>query len=112
MPGQIGADLVVRSGSLGIALTGLCRALRRTLYRPVGLGSTKCAMKFGTKCQAGFTLAEVLAALLFMAVVIPVAVDGLRVASRASVLGQRKAVAARIAESVLNEQVVASQGTL
>ena len=68
-------------------------------------------MKFGTKCQAGFTLAEVLAALLFMAVVIPVAVDGLRVASRASVLGQRKAVAARIAESVLNEQVVASQGT-
>jgi hypothetical protein len=62
------------------------------------------------KCQAGFTLAEVLAALLFMAVVIPVAVDGLSVASRASVVGQRKAVAARIAESVLNEQVVTSQG--
>ncbi len=60
--------------------------------------------------QAGFTLAEVLAALLFMAVVIPVAVDGLRLASRASVVGQRKAVAARIAESVLNEQVVTSTG--
>jgi hypothetical protein len=52
----------------------------------------------------------VLAALLFMAVVIPVAVDGLRVASRASVLGQRKAVAARIAQRVINEQVVTSQG--
>jgi hypothetical protein len=62
------------------------------------------------RVQAGFTLAEVLAALLFMAVVIPVAVDALRVASRASVVGQRKAVAARIAECVLNEQVVTSQG--
>lgn len=59
---------------------------------------------------AGFTLVEVLAALLFMALVIPVAVDGLRVASRASVVGQRKAVAARIAERVLDEQVIAAQG--
>jgi prepilin-type N-terminal cleavage/methylation domain-containing protein len=58
----------------------------------------------------GFTLVEVLAALLFMALVIPVAVDGLRVASRASVVGQRKAVAARIAQQVLSEQVIASQG--
>jgi prepilin-type N-terminal cleavage/methylation domain-containing protein len=61
--------------------------------------------------QSGFTLVEVLAALLFMAVVIPVAVDGLRVASRASVVGQRKAVAARIAERLLNEQVVTSQSS-
>jgi general secretion pathway protein I len=61
------------------------------------------------RTRSGFTLAEVLAALLFMAVVIPVAVDGLRVASRASVVGQRKAIAARIAETVLNEQVVTSQ---
>jgi type II secretory pathway pseudopilin PulG len=59
--------------------------------------------------RGGFTLAEVLAALLFMAVVIPVAVDALRVASRASVVGQRKAVAARIAESIMSEQVVTSQ---
>ena len=33
--------------------------------------------------RAGFTLAEVLAALAFMAIVIPVAVQGLRIASRA-----------------------------
>jgi len=46
-----------------------------------------------------------------MAVVIPVAVDGLRVASRASVVGQRKAVAARIAERILNEQIATSQGS-
>jgi type II secretory pathway pseudopilin PulG len=64
----------------------------------------------GPPARGGFTLAEVLAALLFMAVVIPVAVDALRIASRASVVGQRKAVAARVAERVLNEQVVASQG--
>jgi prepilin-type N-terminal cleavage/methylation domain-containing protein len=63
------------------------------------------------RTQAGFTLVEVLAALLFMALVIPVAVDGLRVASRASVVGQRKAIAARIAQRVINEQVVAAQGT-
>jgi type II secretory pathway pseudopilin PulG len=63
-----------------------------------------------SQCRSGFTLVEVLAALLFMALVIPVAVDGLRVASRASVVGQRKAVAARIAQRVLNEQIVAGQG--
>ena len=33
------------------------------------------------RAEAGFTLAEVLAALAFMAIVIPVAVDGLRIAS-------------------------------
>lgn len=53
--------------------------------------------------RAAFTLAEVLAALLFMAIVIPVAVQGLRVASLAGTLGQRKTVAAQIAERVLNE---------
>ncbi len=61
---------------------------------------------------AGFTLAEVLAALLLMAIVIPVAVQGVLVASRASIVGQRKAVAVRIAERVLNELVVIGQGQL
>lgn len=57
-----------------------------------------------------FTLAEVLAALAFLAIVIPVAVEGLRVANRAGQVGQRKAVAARIAERVLNAWTVESQG--
>jgi type II secretory pathway pseudopilin PulG len=56
-----------------------------------------------------FTLAEVLAALAFMAIVIPVAVEGLRVASRAGQVGLRKAVAARVAERVLNEASVTGQ---
>ncbi len=61
------------------------------------------------KRRAVFTLAEVLAALLFMAIVIPVAVQGLRVASLAGTLGQRKTIAAQIAERVLNELKVTGQ---
>ena len=44
-----------------------------------------------------------------MAIVIPVAVEGLRVANLAGQVGQRKAVAARIAERVLNEVVITGQ---
>jgi type II secretory pathway pseudopilin PulG len=58
---------------------------------------------------AGFTLAEVLAALVFMAIVIPVAIEALRIANLAGVVGQRKAIAARVAERVLNEAVVTGQ---
>lgn len=58
---------------------------------------------------AGFTLAEVLAALVFMAIVIPVAVQGVRIANLAGQVGERKAVAVRIAERVLNELVVTRQ---
>jgi type II secretory pathway pseudopilin PulG len=55
---------------------------------------------------AAFTLAEVLAALLFMAIVIPVALEGLRIASLAGQVGERKAAAARAAERVLSELAV------
>jgi type II secretory pathway pseudopilin PulG len=60
---------------------------------------------------SAFTLAEVLAALAFMAIVIPVAVEGLRIASRAGQVGLRKSVAARVAERVLNEAGVTGQLT-
>jgi type II secretory pathway pseudopilin PulG len=56
--------------------------------------------------ERAFTLAEVLAALLFMAILIPVVMHGVSVASRAGTLGQRKATAMRIAERVLDEQIV------
>ena len=59
--------------------------------------------------RAGFTLAEVLAALALMAIVIPVAIHGLRVAGLAGAVAQRKALAARIAERLLNETVVTRQ---
>jgi type II secretory pathway pseudopilin PulG len=58
----------------------------------------------------GFTLAEVLAALAFMAIVIPVAVEGLRVANLAGQVGERKSEAARVAERILNEYLITNQG--
>lgn len=56
-----------------------------------------------------FTLAEVLAALLFMAILIPVTMQGVNVASRAGMMGVRKATAMRIAERVLDEQIAVGQ---
>jgi len=61
------------------------------------------------RAESGFTLAEVLAAMLFMAIVIPVAVAGLRIASLAGEVGSRKAVACRVADRVLNEALVTGQ---
>ena len=55
---------------------------------------------------SGFTLVEVLAALVFMAIVIPVAVKALQIANRAGELSYRKATAARVAERVLNENLI------
>jgi prepilin-type N-terminal cleavage/methylation domain-containing protein len=58
---------------------------------------------------SGFTLAEVLAALLLLAIVVPVALQGLNVASRAGEVGQRKMIATRIGNKVLNELKVTGQ---
>src|SRR5258707_12250279 len=65
-------------------------------------------MKFATATNnvRAFTLAEVLAALLFMAIVVPVAMQGLHIASLAGSVAQRKGQAARIAQRVLNESLV------
>lgn len=50
-----------------------------------------------------FTLVEVLVATLFMVVVIPVALNGMRVAAMAGEAAQRKLVAARIANKEIND---------
>ena len=74
-------------------------------------------MKLATvqnSCQAGaprrydraFTLAETLAALVFLAIVIPVAVEALHVASGAGEITVRKREAARVADRILNESLV------
>jgi type II secretion system protein I len=57
----------------------------------------------------GFTLIEVLAALLLMAIVIPVALQAISTASRAGTLGQRKAAAMRVAERMIDELIVTGQ---
>lgn len=61
------------------------------------------------RAPAAFTLVEVLAALTLMAIVIPVAVQAMRIANLAGQVGQRKAVAARVAGRVLNELIVTGQ---
>ena len=73
--------------------------LRRTISSPRG----------ASQRRAGFTLAEVLAALVFMAILIPVAVSGLRVANLAGQVSLRRAAAARVGERVLNELIVTGQ---
>jgi type II secretory pathway pseudopilin PulG len=74
-------------------------------------------MKFATRKterrihSSAFTLAEVLAALLFLAIVIPVAIEGLHIASRAGTVAERKDEAARIAQRLLNENLVTTNWT-
>ncbi len=56
--------------------------------------------------ESAFTLAEVLAALLFLAIVIPAAVEALHLASLAGEVAARKGAAARVADRILNESIV------
>lgn len=66
-----------------------------------------------TNCNraAGFTLAEVLAALLFLAIVVPVAVQALHMATKAGEVAVRKNEAARVADRILNESIVMTNWT-
>ena len=66
-------------------------------------------MKFATRKNsrcAAFTLAEVLAAMLFLAIVIPAAVEAMHLASLAGEVAARKGAAARVADRILNESLV------
>ena len=56
--------------------------------------------------ESAFTLAEVLAALLFLAIVIPAAVEAFHISSLAGEVAARKGAAARVAERILNESLV------
>jgi hypothetical protein len=64
-----------------------------------------------TRHDSAFTLAEVLAAMLFLAIVIPAAVEAMHIASLAGEVGARKGAAARIADRVLNEALVTTNWT-
>jgi Tfp pilus assembly protein PilV len=71
-------------------------------------------MKFGTQnrnSRAGFTLAEVLAAMLFLAIVFPTVVEALHIASLSGEVAVRKNMAARIADRILNESVITTNWT-
>jgi len=66
----------------------------------------RTAARARRRLEAGFTLAEVLAALLFMAIVIPVALEGMHVASRIGTVSERKGEAARVAQRMLAENLL------
>jgi len=65
-------------------------------------GETPAPLSF----EAAFTLAEVLAALVFMAILIPVALEGLSLASKVGETATRKGEAALVAERILNESII------
>ena len=64
----------------------------------------------GKRARTGFTLAEVLAALVFMAIVIPVAMEGLRIANLSGQVAERKSIAVRLGQNLLDEFLVTGQG--
>jgi hypothetical protein len=77
----------------------------RAPHRPEAVALRPCH-------DSAFTLAEALAAMLFLAIVVPAAVEALHVASLAGEVAARKGVAARIADRVLNESIVMTNWNL
>ena len=64
------------------------------------------ANKSGFRNRSAFTLVEVLAAMLFLAIVIPAAVEAMHLASLAGEVAARKGAAVRVADRILNESLV------
>ena len=58
--------------------------------------------------QAAFTFVEVLAALAFLGILMPVIVSALTLANRASVVSERTAVATQLADNRLNELLISA----
>jgi type II secretory pathway pseudopilin PulG len=70
-------------------------------------GRLRAASSGGRRVRraSAFTLVEVLAAMVFMAIVIPVVVEALHISSMSGEYATRKAAAARVADKVLNENL-------
>jgi type II secretion system protein I len=80
----------------------------------------KCSIKSIKECRdaarvrravaggaTGFTLIEVLISLALIAVLIPVVMEALKTATLAGEVSERKAIAARVADHVLNDAIIA-----
>lgn len=59
-----------------------------------------------TTRERGFTFVEILAAMLFMALVIPVTFEGVTLANRVGSAAARRRVAVQLADRMLNEAIV------
>lgn len=55
------------------------------------------------RSRLGFTFAEILAAMVFLAILVPVVIEGLTLANRAATVTERKAIATQLGENRLNE---------
>jgi type II secretory pathway pseudopilin PulG len=64
---------------------------------------------WSTSDRRGFTFVEILAAMLFMAIVLPVVMDGLQVANRAGQAAERTRIAQQLANRQLTELVLTGQ---
>ena len=80
-----------RGRSWGLTGGGMRPVVRRTCFR------------------AGFTFAEVLAAMVFLAVLIPVVIQGILLANRAATVSARQALAARLGANQLEAWVATGQ---
>ncbi len=68
------------------------------LRTPTATGS-----RYRLSANRGFTFVEILAALLFLAMLVPVITEGLTMANRASVISERSALAGELAVNKVNE---------
>jgi Tfp pilus assembly protein PilV len=59
-----------------------------------------------SRSASGFTFVEVLAAFMFLAIQVPTILNAISVSSRASVIAERSAIAAQLAENKLNELTI------
>ena len=61
--------------------------------------------------RGGFTLVEVLAAMAFLGILMPVVISALFVSSRAAVISERSTIALQLGENKLNEMMLAGAWT-
>ena len=76
-----------------------------------GRARLSCHAPRVTGHRSAFTLAEVLAAMLFLAIVFPTVVEALHIASLSGEVAVRKSAAARVADRILNESIVTTNWT-
>jgi prepilin-type N-terminal cleavage/methylation domain-containing protein len=69
----------------------------------------ECRTIASQRASRGFTLVETLAAMLLMAIVIPVAIQGMAIANRAGIVAERKKIAVTLADRLLTEKIVTKE---
>lgn len=77
----------------------------------INYGSTekKGSRRLRRSYQAGFTFAEILASMVFVALVIPTALYGISLANRAGTIADRTTEATRLADAMLHEILLTGQ---